>query len=93
MTEGSRHLTHSIHGTIPPDEWAKFFKKNFVPNGGKGGQSGEGARAATTTGSCTDVGCPSKHPISGTKLTGCSVEISHGKVVSVNCHYEPVATQ
>lgn len=87
MSEQPKHLEHVIHGTIPHDEWMKFFKGHFKPSpAGKGPE--QVAEAAKTTGSCQEYGCPGKHPISGTALTGCTVEISHGRVVTVYCHYE-----
>ena len=91
MPEDSKHLTHTIQGTIAPEAWVKFFKEHFVKSPAGGGIGHPVEAAAKSTGSCTDVGCPSKHPISGTRLNGCSVEISHGRVVSVNCHYDAIA--
>ena len=79
---------HTIYGTVPEGEWMRFFKEHFKPVPHGGSELVEEARK--TTGSCEDYGCPKSHPISGTKLTGCTVEISGGRVVGVNCHYEPV---
>jgi hypothetical protein len=91
MADESKHREHIIRGTVPPEEWIKFFKQHFVPTpaGGAAGQSTEAA--ARATGSCEDYGCPRTHPISGTKLNGCNVEISHGRVVTVYCHYDEIA--
>jgi hypothetical protein len=88
MADEKKFAEHVIHGTIPPEEWKKFFKQHFVPSptGGGAGQSSEAA--AKATGSCEDYGCPKTHPISGGALTGCRVEISGGRVTTVYCHYE-----
>jgi hypothetical protein len=90
MSKDPKHLTHTIHGTFPPEEWKKFFKEHFKKSaaGGEVEQSNEPLAKATA--SCQDYGCPGKHPISGTGLTGCTVEISGGRVVSVSCHYVAV---
>ncbi len=88
MSEDSKHHQHIIHGTIPPEEWKKFFKEHFVPSPG-GAETGESTEPrAKTTGSCEEYGCPKTHPISGGPLTGCNVEISGGRVVTVYCHYQ-----
>src|SRR3954467_10245446 len=82
-------ITHEIHGTVPEDEWVAFFKRHFKlsPGGGK-----EPVKARIKTkGSCEDYGCPTKHPTSGSPLTGCTVEIAGGKVVTVSCHYRLAA--
>ncbi len=85
MSEKQQRPEHVIHGTVPHEEWMKFFKKHFVPSP-KGGEPSEAERAKNT-GSCEDYGCPHTHPISGTAITGCTVEITNGRVVSVYCHY------
>jgi hypothetical protein len=86
MSDESKHNQHIIRGTIPPEEWKKFFKQHFVRSSGEVGQSGEAA--ARGTASCEDYGCPKTHPISGGALSGCRVEISGGRVVTVYCRYE-----
>ena len=90
MSDETKGPVHVIHGTIPPEEWMKFFKQHFKP--APAGKEGEHAipEAAKTTGSCEEYGCPSSHPISGTKLQSCEVQIVGRKVVSVNCHYEAI---
>ena len=85
------HETYEIHGTIPEHEWMRFFKEHFKPSPPGHRPEDRAESRAATTGSCEGYGCPSKHPISGTKLEGCNVEIVHGKVVTVQCHYERVA--
>jgi hypothetical protein len=91
MSKGSKHPEHVIQGTVPPEEWSKFFRQHFVPSpeGGEVGQSQEAA--VKSTGSCEEYGCPHTHPISGTAITGCTVEITGGRVATVYCHYEAVA--
>jgi hypothetical protein len=41
--------------------------------------------------SCTALGCPSTHPISGTALTGCSTVVERDGSTTVHCYYQPVA--
>ena len=77
----NHHITRTIHGTVDPEAFGKFFKQYFKP-GGEGGRTSE-AQAKV---SCEGVGCPST--FHGGGLTGCTIEISNGKVTDVHCHYE-----
>jgi hypothetical protein len=88
VADEKKSLQHVIHGTVNPEEWKKFFKQHFSPSptGAVPEQSNE-ARAKVT-GSCEEFGCPHTHPISGTALTGCRVEIIGGRVTTVYCNYE-----
>ena len=81
----SETITHTTHGTVDPVAFAKFFKEHFKP-GREGGQTSE-AQAQV---SCEGVGCPSK--FQGGKLTGCTIEVSNGRVTDVHCHYAAKAS-
>jgi hypothetical protein len=91
MADEKKHLEHIIHGSVPKDEWEKFLKTHFKPgkktvepllSRGSGGGGSE---------SCTALGCPSTHPISGTALTGCSTVVERDGSTTVHCYYQPVA--
>ena len=87
MANENKPLEHIIHGSFPADEWEKFLKAHFKPgkpatvpqiSRGGGGSGGE---------TCTSLGCPSTHPISGDPLTGCSTVIERDGSVSIHCYY------
>ena len=85
----TNETVHTIRGYIPKEAWAEFIKKHFVTGTAqerlqRGGGGGE---------TCTSMGCPSTHPISGTALTGCSVVTERDGSTTIHCYYEPVATR
>jgi hypothetical protein len=84
MADQTKENDHVIHGSVPADEWAKFIKTHFV--------AGKKAAEARSAGDiCGSIGCPSKHPISGSKLNGCTVKTESDGSTTIYCHYEAVA--
>ena len=85
----TKETVHTIRGFIPKEAWAEFIKKHFVT-----GTAEEQARRAQGAGTiCASLGCPSRHPISGTGLTGCTVTTEKDGSTTIHCHYEPVAAR
>jgi hypothetical protein len=82
----SDQITHTTRGTVDPVAFRKFFKEHFKP-GGEGGRTSEPEARV----SCEGVGCPSS--FGGGGLTGCTIEISNGKVTDVHCHYAAAKKQ
>ncbi len=98
MADQPKSSDHIIRGSVPPEEWEKFLKKHFVPTGKgthtDGGAASPKASRSPTMGSiCGGLGCPSTHPISGTKLTGCSIVTEHDGSTTIHCHYEAIAAR
>ena len=92
MADEAKRLEHTIHGSVPKDEWEKFFKTHFKP----GKQAADPLLSRSGRGgseSCAALGCPSTHPISGTALTGCSTVVERDGSTTIHCHYQPVASR
>jgi hypothetical protein len=88
MADQAKSNDHTVHGSFPKVEWEKFVKTHFKP-----AEPAAARRSPTVGGVCGDLGCPSTHPISGTRLTGCTITTEHDGSVTIYCHYEPVAKQ
>jgi hypothetical protein len=86
MADEKKPLTHTVHGSVPADEWDRFIKANFKP----GKETARAARSPTMGGVCGGLGCPSTHPISGTVLTGCTISVEHDGSTTIHCHYAPI---
>jgi|HubBroStandDraft_6_1064221.scaffolds.fasta_scaffold1992351_1 hypothetical protein len=92
MADEAKRLEHTIHGSVPKDEWEKFLKTHFKP----GKQAADPLLSRSGHGgseSCAALGCPSTHPISGTALTGCSTVVERDGSTTIHCHYQPVASR
>jgi hypothetical protein len=83
----TKENVHEIRGYIPKEAWAEFIKKHFVT-----GEAEEHARRAQGAGGiCASLGCPSRHPISGSALNGCRVVTERDGSTTIYCTYEPIA--
>jgi hypothetical protein len=87
MAEEDEQSEYLIHGELPVKEWQEFIKTHL--------RTGKGASARISTGrpgeqpkTCTALGCPSTHPISGTALTGCRVVTESDGSTTIKCTYK-----
>jgi hypothetical protein len=83
----TKFIEHTIRGSVPPDEFEKFFKQHFSP-APTGGQAQTAARPRPTDASsiCRSLGCPST--FGGGKLRSCSVDVEKDGSTTIHCHYE-----
>jgi hypothetical protein len=85
MSDETKTIVHTIHGYIPKRLFQKFIRENFQP-----GFPSEEVEAETSPGICEIYGCPASHPISGTALKTCDIDIDDRGQIAVNCYYEAI---
>jgi len=90
MADEKKFIEHTIHGSVPPDEWAKFIKTHFVP-GGKPAAAPSEYRSPTMNSICGGLGCPGT--FHGGKLSSCSIVTESDGSTTIHCHYAIVAVR
>ena len=91
MADKEKYTEHTIHGSVPPDEWEKFLKRHFAPSSTGGAKSSSERAAARTSASdiCASIGCPTK--FGGGSLHHCSVDVESDGSTTIHCHYAVAA--
>jgi len=83
MADEPKYIEHTIHGSVPADEWEKFIKKHFVP--GKGAATPKAGRSPPVGSVCGALGCPST--FHGNTLHSCSIETEADGSTTIHCRY------
>jgi len=83
MADEAKYIEHTITGSVPHEEWAKFLKQHFVP-GGKAAPAKQ-AIANTMGGICGGLGCPAT--FHGHPLHSCSVDTEADGSTTIHCRY------